>query len=262
MTPNLWRGLLVAGVVSTVALAGLPARAQTTIAPYFMTIIDNSGSMTASTGAGNNSCGVPQTRENDARCVFTHVVDAYGEVSFGLEQYLDTPSGACAAMCGSTCGCASAHLDCSACNPGTGAGCPAAGSTAAQGQVLVPIAGNNQPWLERYTDFTCGFIAPALTGCQVPLYPWILAGAGAINPELSARTWTPIAGSLRGARRYYTGGDPRYASPLVGDPVGTCRSVNVILLTDGGESCAANAQVTMATTELRTTCSLIPAKSF
>ncbi len=243
--------LLVAAAGLIAALPMARAQAQSAVGPYFMVIVDNSGSMTAGTGSGNNSCGRSRTRINDARCVLQQVVNGYGDVTFGLERYSVTQSGTCSATCGgSTCGCASSVLDCGGCE-NDGDGCPSSGSTAAQGQVLVPIAAGNEQHILRWVDFSCSTGSGATGGCRRPTYPWDVT---MINPELAADTWTPIAGSLRAARAYYRGMDATYpTSPLTGDAAGTCRPVAVILLTDGEETCASNAQTIAAATELRST---------
>ena len=61
--------------------------AQTQIKPYFMVIFDDSGSMGNSTGSGNNTCGQPRTRINDAKCALQRVLGAFGDVVFGLTSF-------------------------------------------------------------------------------------------------------------------------------------------------------------------------------
>jgi len=212
------------------------ARAQDSVKPYFMVIVDNSGSMDNSTGGGSNSCGQPQTRMSDAKCVLQQIVDGYGDVVFGLERYMDDCTGTCSSGCDTTCGCNCSHLTCNGCND-NGGGCPANGDSADQGQVLVEIRDDNQYDILRWIDFSCA-------GCST----------AAADPELSAETWTPIAGSLRAARRYYEGGDPTFPqSPIPADLYAGCRPYRVILLTDGEETCAGDAETVAAAAELRTT---------
>ena len=102
------RGALTALLLFAAPLWGLSntAHAQTAVGPYFLVIVDNSGSMDATTpGMGTNSCGQARTRINDARCVLQRVVNGYGDVTFGLERYSVTQSGSCSATCGgATCG--------------------------------------------------------------------------------------------------------------------------------------------------------------
>lgn len=191
------------------------ARAQTEVKPYFLVIVDNSGSMNNSTGSGSNSCGQPRTRFNDAKCVVQKIVNSYGDVVFGLERFTQTTSGSC--------GCSESSLSCSGCNTTSGAGCPSSGSTASQGEILVPIEEDNQWKILEWVDFTCGSCGKT---------------AG-LQPELIHGTWTPIGGALRAARRYYEGLDPTFTtSPIAIDPYKSCRPYHVILLTDGDETCA------------------------
>jgi hypothetical protein len=168
-----------------------------------MVIVDTSGSMTSSTGSGNNSCGQPRRRINDAKCVLQRVVNGYGDAVFGLERFRQSCSGTCSSCGGGTCGC-TCSLTCT--------------TTSASGEVLVPIRSDNQrdilEWL-NYTCTSCGSTAPGT------------------NPELVAIGNTPLAGALLAARDYFAGP----TSPLLGDPAGTCRPVSVILLTDGNETC-------------------------
>ena len=102
------------------------AAAQVTISPHFMVIVDNSGSMTASTGTATNSCGQPQTRMSDAKCVLQNVVNGYGEATFGLARFRETcdASDSCSGACVTTCGCNCSILDCGSCAD-SGSGCPA-----------------------------------------------------------------------------------------------------------------------------------------
>ena len=227
---------LAASAALLLAPSGASAQ-PTVVKPYFMVIVDNSGSMATGTGGGNNSCGFPHNRISDARCVLTQVVNGYGDVTFGLERFRETCSGTCNASCGTSCGCSCSWLNCSGCG-NSGSGCPATGANADQGQVLVPIADENQNDILAWVNSTCNT-------CTLN---------SALNPELESDTWTPIAGSLRGARRYFEGGDPVWTpSPIATDSYRGCRPYNVILLTDGEETCASDAQTLAAATELRTT---------
>ena len=242
------------------APASVQAQA-TAIAPYFLVVVDNSGSMSASTGTGMNSCGQTRTRINDARCVMQQVVNAYGDVQFGLMRYNETVTGTCGAPTVTA-------LNCSGC-ANSGAGCPAAGSTAVQGQLLSPIVAQGSSSVVRWADFTCGTGFDSLTG----------------NPELRADTWTPIAGTVRGARSYFEGtglftvvagdvcasrttmatcnadttnncgwvagpGVCRVRSPIGNTSTDLCRPVALIFLTDGEETCASDASTTTAINEL------------
>jgi len=226
-------------IAMAVSLAFLAPRAFAqgeAVKPYFMVIVDNSGSMDTSTGGGANSCGQPQTRMSDAKCVLQRILHGYGDVLFGLERFVTDCSGTCSPSCDTTCGCNCSYLDCNGCNS-DGSGCPAGGETADQAEVLVDIREDNLPDILRWIDYTCDTCAT--TGG---------------DPELSAETWTPIAGALRAARRYYEGGDPDFpTSPILNDPFAGCRPYRVILLTDGRETCASDAETVAAATELRST---------
>ncbi len=224
-----WRQLLAPSVLSLLTLAEV-AHAQpgaTAVSPYFLVIVDNSGSMTERTGAlgSTNSCGQANNRLSDAKCVLQSVVNGYGDVTFGLARFRHTCSGSCSsASCGATCGC-SCSLTCNA--------------TADAGQILVPIQADNQSRILEWVDYQCSSCTSLAPGAQ---------------PELHAQGNTPLAGALRGARRYFQGGDPAFpTSPIAGDAYAGCRPMAVILLTDGDETCASDAQTQAAATELRTT---------
>jgi hypothetical protein len=227
--------------------SGVPCSSSTK--PQVMVILDNSGTMSASTGAGVNSCGRERTRLSDAKCVLSTVVSGYGDIVFGLERFRQVTSGTCSGACSgcgtgtcpATCtGCTATSLSCSACDPSAATpaagGCPATGGDATQGEILAPIIEDTQPDILRWVDYSCD-------SCT--------SGGG--NPELGASgtVFTPIAGALRGARRYFEGGDPSFASPI--NPARTCTPYYVVLITDGTEACSTYADAVRAATELRTT---------
>lgn len=284
---------LFLGVICLLAPARVNAQA-TAIAPYFLVVVDNSGSMddpttcsqhngdqtacgaqpgcsyfttgnrcvatqcftqtssgtcgavagctwnggsTQCRGDGRNSCGQTHTKLNDARCVLQQVVYAYGDVNFGLMRYTVNCS---ASSC--------SESDCSGdvCN-----------ATAGSGQLLQPIVAQNASSIARWADFVCDPGLDALTG----------------NPELTANTNTPIAGTVRAARSYFEGtalfavptGEScaahgtmatcnidtanrcswvggttnrcRVRSPITTSTADTCRPVALIFLTDGQETC-------------------------
>ena len=90
------------------------AGAQTAVKPYFMVIVDNSGSMDdGSTGSGDNSCGEDRIPINDAKCVLQNIVSGYGDVGFGLIRYrLDEPcTGSCGGCGDGFCGCGCANIN-------------------------------------------------------------------------------------------------------------------------------------------------------
>ncbi|NOY91479.1 MAG: hypothetical protein GXP55_09735 [Deltaproteobacteria bacterium] len=182
------------------------ARAQTAISPYFLVMVDTSGSMGRGTTGGNNSCGQPASRMSDAKCVIQQVVNSYGDVTFGLGRFQQDYSNrrACNSPCtAGSCGCRDRTTVCNA--------------TAAAGQILVPIAARNQPQILNWVDYSCGSCT-ATTGSTV---------------ELRSGGNTPLQGALLAARDYLQ-------TALVGDPYLGCRPVSVILLTDGAETCGGN----------------------
>ncbi|RLB49950.1 MAG: hypothetical protein DRJ42_19905, partial [Deltaproteobacteria bacterium] len=208
--------------------------------------------MDASTGSGTNNCGMPHTRMNDAKCVFQDVINGFGDVTFGLMRFevdhtdgttcdtdTDPTTSECTRSGDNDCDCQSydLRLTCGSCNESNGSGCPAEGNDARQGQLVVPIQDGNQAQILEFVDYSCDF-------CDI---------GEATNPELVANTWTPISGALRGARRYFEGSDPTYASPIASDPYAGCRPYFVILLTDGRETCSRYVDTNAAATELRTT---------
>ncbi len=202
------------GALALLALLGalaLPrvAEAQTAVPPYFLVMVDTSGSMTGSTGSGTNSCGQTRTRISDAKCVLQQVVNGYGDVTFGLGRFRQTATGTCASSCVSgACGCSVGYT------------CDA---TAASGEVLVGFSPTNQADILRWVDFTCGTCGNSV----------------ASNPELKASGNTPIGGTILAARSYLQ-------TALATDPNRGCRSINVIMLTDGEEVCGGNAATAAA----------------
>jgi MYXO-CTERM domain-containing protein len=108
--------------------------------------------------------------------------------------------------------------------------------------MLVPIADENQSQLIEWVDFdtTC---TPCGTGTPDEL---------TVNPQNYGLT--AIAGLMNNARRYYEGGDPAFgSSPIASDPYAGCRPYYVILLTDGDETCAGQADAEAAVASLRNT---------
>ncbi len=210
--------------------------------PYFMIAFDTSGSMTSSV-ATNNSCGYPNNRLGHGRCAVKNTMQAFaGEARFGLASFARVMSN-----CGATCfsGCTYANLPGnSGGNCGNGCGPePTPGATnsssRAGANILVPLAADSQP-----TNATqiLGYVDNNCTGSQ----------------ELFADGCTPLNGILRDMYRYYSsswtrpGGAVTYTSPLTSAASGerACRSVNVILVTDGGETCDVTADAVDAAADL------------
>ncbi len=197
------------------------AFAQVQVKPRFVIMIDTSGSMSSPTGGGNNSCGQPRTRINDAECVLGRLNDSYGDITFALGRFKQT-----------TCS--------GSCNWGTDNCGSTPGGSADRGQMLVPLGDQNQVDIGKWVDFVC-------SGCTT-------STAGANNPELDPGGATPLTGIMHAARRYLQGSDPDYpGDPIAADSFSSCRPYRVILLTDGQVNCAGETQATTVTSikELR-----------
>ncbi len=231
-------------VVSAVCASAERAHAQ--IKPYFLVVVDTSGSMKwcapgetdCSCHVGNNCgnafntniCGFPANKIGDAKCALQRIIDGTGDAEFGLMQFAHTCQDACLTNdSGNTC----------------------------DAQLLVPIQTSNTSLLREWVDGTC--VQPAGATC---------ASAGFLH-ELSAGGSTPLAQSLHRANEYLRGNEavdsmgrwmgydvkamaalatPVYVtntssarppvSPLKNDAQLACRPVSVILLTDGVDTCA------------------------
>ncbi len=244
--------------------------------PYFMLAVDTSGSMTACTtppsvypvsctsGWTPNSCGYQPTRYNDAKCALEQTVLAFsGEVNFGLSTFAVDFNG-CPTNCTAQCNpadCGSEVYGCGAfCfqeeinTAGTCAGCgprPGNATTRAGAFVRVPML-QDHFWSNP----------PALS--NVPeLLDWVDTSC-ANDEELFAAGSTPLNGMLRDMKRYFEVGwsapdnsvsypSPLDAADLLGPGVNGstgCRSVNVILITDGAETCDAQADAEGAAYDL------------
>jgi hypothetical protein len=218
-------------------LAGSVASAQ--VKPYILFDFDTSGSMLAdSCGAVDRddtvecpgsdspcaSCNVSGCGDgllNDSRLwkvkrATTDVVSAFGEVTFGLARFHQTPAPfACkgggwlgaAGLCGFS---------------GMGVGDNAA-------DILVDFADGNQrdilDWLDRTDNYTG---TPPATGCN--LCPATGDCGGGCDKELRGTGGTPVAGSLFSVEQHL-------AATRMADPLSACRPYGVILLTDGADNC-------------------------
>ena len=231
--------------------------------PYFMVAFDTSGSMSDAV-ATNNSCGYANDRLGHGRCAVKNTFLAFGgEANFGLSSFARVMSNCSAAVCNNACitgagagtfqsftGNAAATVNPNCGNPWPGCG-PEPGaladsSTRAGGRVLVPILsdlgpqppGGNTAELVSWVDNTC-----------------------TSNKELFASGCTPLNGILRDMLRYYANqwvppspipGGATIVSPLTSVANGerACRSVNVILVTDGFETCDTTANAVDAAADL------------
>ncbi|MBL9023271.1 MAG: hypothetical protein JNL21_13815 [Myxococcales bacterium] len=295
---KLVRGLGALAVTAVVSLPAPKAQAQNCNSPnpadwppparpYFMLVVDTSGSMISCTtppstypvecnqnaaGYALNSCGMVPNRINDAKCALRQTVQAFsGEVNFGLATYAYTltncTAGACVSDCGTPNGgnCNGDNYQCSNgtypdsggsqcgnvpfCNSGAGPAAPAFPESTWRngGNVVVPMkpdpisgppAADNTSELLEWFDGQCGN-----------------------SRELWANGSTPIAGSLESVAMYLrtgwriwdeNGSSPAadaYCPPLqytqstpmtATDP--SCRPVNIILVTDGDDTCEGTAQ--------------------
>ncbi|MBI5516470.1 MAG: hypothetical protein HY909_21985 [Deltaproteobacteria bacterium] len=237
-------GLVVALALSAVAGRSL-AQPVTIVKPHFLLSADTSGSMTERTacppGRSTNSCGFPCQRINDLACVVQHIADGVGDAVFGLETFPFQCTNGLFSNGGHY-----DHVDgyrpyffsCGTDDCTRELGCLNGG------QVVVPIQEGNNGRLRLWGD-------GSFTGCGVvPAGPGAVGGdeistLGAGNGLAAESTLTPLGGILRAARTYLTGP----TSPLrahggasrVPDPYARCRPYNIILLTDGDETCVESA---------------------
>ena len=265
--------------------------------PYFMLVVDTSGSMTACTNpatayprkcpgtATPNTCGMEPTRMNDAKCALRQTVQAFaGEVNFGLSTYGTGISGCPAGACVNTCNvdptfCALSGVPAADCCPSDFYGCtfntfPAPhANNASCGNLPGCSTGPGYPSPPNYAEnswlnggnIVVGmlqdpwWLGPPPPASNVPeLLSWF-DGLCGDNRELYAGGWTPIAGSLRSVTQYLRAGwslwngnnycpSTPYTFPTPMDAQDrACRSVNVILVTDGNPSnCEAGNDQTLA----------------
>jgi MYXO-CTERM domain-containing protein len=188
-----------------------------------MVVVDTSGSMAACTNPATvwptgcavnaplNSCGWVPTRINDAKCALRSTFNAFaGLVNFGLSSFTQTISG-CPAAC--TCGLQGGYMLCYT-------GCTFSGNACDGANILVPMLQDTLP-------------PPADN--LAALFDW-MDGDCSDQHELFAYNGTPIGASLIDIRAYLQTSYQGYTSPLTAsDPA--CRSLNIILLSDGGEGC-------------------------
>ena len=217
---------------------GLSARASAqALKPYFLVIVDTSGSMSWCAGGtearlgaddcscyvGNdcnsalmtNRCGFSSNKIGDAKCALQRILDGTGgDAVFGLMQFThpcDDSCGATTGACGSSCN----------------------GSSCGDGQLDVAISDGNQNVMREWVDGACD-----QGSCN----------AGDFRHELTTGEWTPLAKSLQRAEQYlrdgvgpsgvpYVTGGAAPASPIANDSLLKCRPVSVILLTDGQDTC-------------------------
>jgi hypothetical protein len=248
---------LVAAAEPATCLSNDPSVWPAPSKPYFMVILDNSGSMSGAVGGAAPSCGYENTRIGHARCALQQTIQAFsGEVNFGLATYawqLACPAGnyTCANCSGSgacypNAGCTANYApgDNSFCGPLTtdsnlnaalNASFPGTKQIHAGGFVAVPMLQDHY-WVGP----------PAPTNVNAILG---LLDNNCGNGEVGADSNTPLGGVLYNMNQYFAGTykDP-FTNAVAASPIGPatfnglpaerpCRSINVILITDGDETC-------------------------
>lgn len=235
-------------------LAADPNQWPAAAKPYFLIIADSSASMSTSVGTSSSCGSFGSSRHAHARCALARTYQSFdGLVQFGFATYAMQQI-ACTGSCYS--GCLYNAFSSETSSRGTSVGCGpllAAGAANASGATIRVALSPDDYWA-----------TPPSAPNSGDLLGWvdnICTG----NTELFAGgTGTPLNGSLRDARRYFAGtyllqdGVTPVATPLsnfdyTGGGVngGTgCRSLNVILITDGDESCDTQADAVAAATAL------------
>ncbi len=217
--------------------------------PYFMIGADTSGSMDATVGnpAIASSCGFGTDRRAHLRCALRNMFLAYsGQVNFGLGTFPRIQS-----SCGASCygSCQYTDFPNNVTNPGCG---PGTGVNRRGMFIRVPMLQDTFWQTPPPADNTSSLLSWVDNVCTA-------------NTELFASGFTPLNGMLRDMKRYFsttgwtaqdnsvTYGTPLAAQDLTGTGINGstgCRSVNVILITDGDETCDSNADVYAAAQDL------------
>src|SRR5687768_6320516 len=196
------RGILAAIAAIAICWSARLASAQSSesVEPYFLIMVDTSGSMGTGFSTVENSCGMPTSRLNAAKCVLADVLNSYPEADYGLGRF--------EMQCGTN---NSETIYRSFC-PGT--------PIADAGELLVPIGSDNLNQLVSFVDWSPVYTDLSGLSCPTTDPPEIL-----VNDHGSGNTGsTPLEGTLRGALRYYRGFDPDFAtSPIASDPFLGCR---------------------------------------
>jgi MYXO-CTERM domain-containing protein len=232
-----WLG---AATLASLVLASPPvahvahAAPPTALKPYVVLILDTSGSMAQATGSGVPSCGGADTKLDHARCAINKIANSYGDMVLALGRFRETTSGTYPS-------CTMTGVDCNACQT-NGTGCTTAMASDTQFEVLSPLLDGSNSGAATFTDFVQGTCGNTLAN-----QPEIWTTAG----------FTPIAGTLKGDKRYWQGlqatdgtvlwpsGTPGF-DPITNDPMKNaflpsgeqCRPYITILLTDGAETCS------------------------
>jgi hypothetical protein len=233
--------------ILALALASAPASAQTLVRPAFVFAVDNSSSMTSTTGTGNNSCGYVRTRVNDVGCVIRNVADGIGDATFGLAMF--------------NFGCRATPLPH---YPNGISGCGATSCTIAPAAPPTPLMFPALPYPLYGCSDGSRIVVPSEERRRYELRSWVdgtwsscttIPAVGAVGgPELTmtpgvdpngaTRGSTPNASLLREVYEYLGNLTAATPSPYVNfdgtgmpDPYAACRPMTIIQLTDGNETC-------------------------
>lgn len=226
------------------SLVGTPAVASaqaTQVKPYFMLILDTSGSMSNNNRDPNsvNGCGYPTSAMNNAKCAITQVVNSSGDAAFGLISFDQPCDSSGSPDIGIQCCEAGADATLTS-NDNDTCGIGLIDATIDSAVIRVPISDENENELLSWVDNECASACSGDSGGEL----WGLGG-------------TPLEGSLKRAQWYYEGsGTGDDETPLYDDPYAQCRPVSVILLTDGVSSNAGEAPEDVAAALRSTTVQL------
>lgn len=247
LSARIGRSILFMAVAASL-VPGPRVSAQTCTAPnpadrppaaqqYFMIIVDSSGSMTTTVTQNGvplaPSCsGYPTDRFGHARCAVRNTIANFSDrADFGLAQFATIATGVTAPCFGNpNVSCYQAEVNttgsCTGCGPR-----PGNATTRAGARILVPITTDNA-LLQSYVDNNC------------------------LNPEIGPPAGnTPLNGALRDMKRYFSSswtepdGSHTFTTPLASNTL-FCRRVNVILITDGDETCDTLADAVNAAADL------------
>jgi uncharacterized protein (TIGR03382 family) len=89
------------GVATLFVLTSTARADNDVLKPYVVLILDTSGSMSASTGAGPTSCGKIDNRINHAVCAINSIVNSYGDIVFSLARFREQTTGTFTSSCDS-----------------------------------------------------------------------------------------------------------------------------------------------------------------
>jgi hypothetical protein len=271
---SLWSSSPAQGAEPASCLSPDPSAWPAVSKPYFMLVVDTSGSMiTPVAGAAPSCAGYSATRMGHAKCAVKNTTLAFGgEVNFGLSQYASF-MGTCGANCyGNTSdspfpacsvGCYTAEVattnSCGACGPMDNIADP---TTRHGANILVGMqvdnVWNSPPSAPNPSNIAqiLGFVDNNCTNNVELTNP----PADGYNPNNTSGQYgkTPINGALRDMKRYFQTGwtNPDNSAITFPSPLSTldraCRSINVILMTDGDETCDTQASAVSAAASLLT----------